>query len=30
MINARLARVVRVLQNSPDIQELMVDMDGGG
>ena len=30
MINARLARVVRVLQENPDIQELVVDMDGGG
>jgi 8-oxo-dGTP pyrophosphatase MutT (NUDIX family) len=30
MINARLARVVRVLRDSPDIQELIVDMDGGG
>ncbi|HON43394.1 MAG TPA: DUF3866 family protein [Bacillota bacterium] len=30
MINANLARVVRVLQDSPDIQELIVDTDGGG
>ncbi len=30
MINARLARVVRVLEENPGIQELIVDMDGGG
>ena len=30
MINARLARVARVLQDGPDIQELIVDMDDGG
>lgn len=30
MINARVGRVTRIVQESPGIQELMVDMDGGG
>jgi len=30
MINAKLARVVRVLEENPGIQELIVDTDGGG